>query len=165
MCPPVIAAAAAATAAIGQGIGALQSAAQSRYQAKISERNAAMDREAARQEQENTQTEALAHYRKVAQLKGEQRARAAAAGVGLDFGTAANVLADTDMLAREDIDRIYKRGEQRVRGFDISASNNMAQANASRQAAKGALVKGVFDVASTALGGAQQYGKLKASAG
>jgi hypothetical protein len=161
MCPPILAAAAAGMAAIGTGIGALQSAAQSRYAAGIADRNASMSREAAQQERENTRTEAQAHYRRVSALKGQQRARAAAAGVGLDFGTAANVLADTDMLAREDIARIYKRGEQRVRGFDIEASNFSAQANASRSAAKGALVKGVFDVGATALGGAQQYAALK----
>lgn len=164
MCLPLapLALAGAAVSAIGTGMSALQANAQARYQAKIADRNAAMDQEAAQQSILNTQDEALAHYRKVAALKGEQRARAAANGVSLNFGTAADVLSDTDLLAREDAKRIYEQGNQRTRGFDIQGSNETAQAGADRQAGKGALIKGVFDMGSTVLSAASQYGKLKA---
>lgn len=163
MCDPVsLTLAATATMAASQGMGALQSAAQSRYEAKIAERNAGLERESARQSLVTTQEERLAHYRQVAQLKGEQRARAAANGVGLDYGTAADVLADTDALSGEDVKRINERGFQRTRGFEINASNYLGEASAKRQAATGALVKGAFDVGSTVLSGAQQYSKFKA---
>lgn len=164
MCLPVAALSVIGTAvsAAGVGIGALQANAQAQYRAKIEERNAAMEREAAVQEQENTRQAALKHYREVAQLKGQQIVGAAANGVSTNFGTAADTLADTEMLSREDVNRIYQQGYQNVRGRDISASNNMAAANAARQEGKGALIKGVFDMGSTILGGAQQYAKLKA---
>jgi hypothetical protein len=157
--------AATAVSAVGTGIGALQANAQSRYQAKIAERNAALERDSAQQSILNTREEALAHYRKVAALKGAQRARAAASGVGLDFGTAADVVGDTDMLAREDIGRIYRQGNERTRGFEINVSNYLGEASAQRQAGKGALIKGAFDMGSTILGGAQQYKKLRPSYG
>jgi hypothetical protein len=164
MCLPAATLALVATgiSAVGTGVGALQAAAQSRYQAKIADRNAAMEREAARQEQENTHQAALDQYRRIAATKAQQRVGAAGNGVGVDFGTAADVLGDTTMLGNEDIGRIYQQGFQNVRGRDIGASNYAAQANADRQAATGALVKGAFDVGSTVLGGASQYKKLKA---
>jgi hypothetical protein len=152
-------------AAAGTMMSAVSANAQARYRAKIADRNAALDREAAQQEILNTREEALAHYRKVSALKGAQRARAAANGVGLDFGTAADVLADTDLLAREDVARIYKQGNERTRGFEISASNNRAEASASRQAGTGALISGAFNAGSTILGGAQQYSTIQAGRG
>lgn len=147
----------------GQGYAALQSAAASKYEARVATQNAKLDSEAAHREEENTKTAALAHYRRVAQLKGEQRVAQAANGVSLDFGSAADVAADTDLLAREDAQRIYDTGAENVRGFDISANNYRSSAKASRFAAKGALKKGGLDMASTALGGATQYSKMKAA--
>lgn len=123
---PLMIASTAMTAA-GTGFAALQASAQGKYQAKIAERNAAMERESAQQSILNTREEPLAHYRKVGTLKGAQRARAAANGVGVNFGTAADVLADTEMLGREDVNRIYKRGNQRTRGFEMQASNFMGR--------------------------------------
>ena len=111
MCEPAtLAIAAAAVTAAGQGYAALQSAAASRYEARVADQNARLETEAAFRETENTKTAALAHYRRVAQLKGEQRVAQAANGVSLDFGSAADVAADTDMLAREDVQRIYDTG-------------------------------------------------------
>lgn len=147
----------------GQGYAALQSAAASRYEARVADQNAKMDNEAAFRETENTKTAALAHYRRIAQLKGEQRVAQAANGVGLDFGSAVDVQSDTDMLGREDTQRIYDQGAEKVRGFDISAANYRSSAKASRFAATGAIVKGAFDMAGTALGGASQYSKMKAA--
>lgn len=161
MCgPPALALAAAGMAMVGQGVQALQANASARYQAKIADRNAALEREAGLREEKATQDNLRAHYRRVAQLKGRQRVAAAANGVSVEFGTAADVLADTDMLASEDARRILDDGYNRRRGRDIAASNYVSQAQASRQAGKGALVAGAFSAASTALGGARQYAAL-----
>jgi hypothetical protein len=167
MCLPAapLAIAAAVMAVASTGVSALQANAQAKYQAKIADRNASLANESAQQEILNTREEAMAHYRKVAALKGQQRVAAAANGVALDFGTAADVLADTEMLGREDVGRIYQQGNQRVRGYEIEASNYGAEADAQRQAATGALVKGVFDMGSTALSAASQYKTLKANRG
>ncbi|MDW3502945.1 hypothetical protein NQ272_27715, partial [Escherichia coli] len=78
----------------------------------------------------------------------------AAGGLDLGFGNAADLQADTAMLGREDAQRIIDQGANAVKGFDIESSNYRSQAQASRQAASGALVDGVFGVATTALGGA-----------
>lgn len=162
MCGPAAPLIAAGMAAASAGVGALAANAQARFQAKIAERNADMEREAGQQELENTRQAALDHYRKIGQLKGAQRARAAAAGVGVDFGTAAGVVDDTEMLGREDVGRIYQQGYQNLRGHDIAASNYEGEAAASRQAGKAALVKGAFDMGSSLLDGASQYKKMKA---
>ncbi len=163
MCnPALLVVAATAVTAAGQGYAALQSAAASKYEARVADRNAKLENEAAFRADENTRTAALAHYRKVAQLKGEQRVAQAANGVSLDFGSAVDVANDTDMLAREDARRIYDQGAEQVRGFDINAANYRSSAKASRFAAKGAIVKGAFDMASTALSGAAQYSKMQA---
>lgn len=165
MCGPALPLVAAGMSVLSTGIGALQANAQGKYQAKIAERNAGMEREAARLEIENTRTERLAHFRKISALKGQQRVVAAANGVSIDWGTAADLIADTDMLGREDLRRIYYRGHQRVRGHDIAASNFMGEASAQRQAAAGALAKGVFDMGSTVLGGVSQFNDLQAKRG
>lgn len=166
MCDPVtLTLAATAVTMAGQGFQALQANKQAKYQAKIADRNAALENEAARTEIENTRTAALEHYRRTAALKGQQRVTAAANGISLDFGSPADVAQDTDMLAREDVNRIYQQGSQRTRGFEINASNFRADANSSRVAATNALVNGAFDMAGTALSGASQYGKMKAGRG
>lgn len=162
MCEPAsLTLIAAGMSAAGTGLSALQANAQAQYAARIAERNAGMEREAAQQEILNTQEEAQAHYRRVSQIKGAQRARAAANGVGLDFGTAADMVAETDLLAREDVSRIYRQGNERLRSHDIGASNYMAEANAQRSAGNAALIGGAFNVGSTVLGGAQQYTKMR----
>lgn len=120
-----------------------------------------MEREAAQQELQNTREAALDHYRKVGQLKGAQRARAAAGGVSVDMGTASWVQDDTEMLGREDADRIYKQGYQNVRGRDIQASNYEGEASAKRKAGTMALVKAGFDAGGSLLSGANQYKNLK----
>lgn len=163
MCEPTtLLIAATAVSTLGAGYGALQANAQNTYQARVADQNARLSAESARQEADNTREAALQHYRKVAQLKGQQRVAMAGGGLDVNFGNAADLTADTEMLAREDAGRIYRQGAENVRGFDIEGSNYRSQAKASRQAAKGALIGGAFEMAGTALGGASQYSKLKA---
>lgn len=167
MCAPAatLALVAAGLSAAATGYGAIMKAQQANAEAKIAERNAALERNAVQDEIQNTREQALARYREVAKIKGQQRLAAAANGVGLDFGTAADVVADTDMLGREDVQRIYTAGDRAVRSRDINAANYMGQANMARAQATGALVTGALDMGSTILSGASQYKKLKASQG
>ena len=161
MCGPALPLIAAGFAAAGTGIGALQANAQALSRAKIAERNADLSREAGQTERLSIRDQAQAKYREIARIKGMQRVTAGANGVAIDFGTAGDVQADTQAMGSEDVNRIYQKGNQAMRGHDISASNFMAEANASRSAGKAALVKGVFDMGSTVLGGAQQYEKMR----
>ena len=71
------------------------------------------------------------------------------------------MLASTDLLTNEDIKRIYESGNNRLRSRDINASNYTTLASADSQAGAGALVKDVFDMGSTVLGGVTQYSALK----
>ena len=151
-----------AVSALGSIAGGMQAQAQGRYQAQIAKQNAALANEAAAREAERTQDEARDHYRRVAALKGQQRVAAAANGVTVDYGTAATVLDDTDLMANEDLRRIYGRGAEAQRGFDIEAANFNSQAQASRQRGDGALVGSFFEAGSTALGGASQYSRWRA---
>lgn len=166
MCGPALAGplmiASTAVSSLGAIAGGLQANAQGNYQAKVATQNAALANEAAVQEAERTQDEARAHYRRVASLKGQQRVAAAANGVTVDYGTAATVLDDTDLMANEDLRRIYEGGAERQRGFDIEASNYRSQGQAAKQAGRGALIGSVFSATGTALGGASQYSRWKA---
>jgi hypothetical protein len=166
MCDPVtLTIAATAVMAAGQGYSALQQNAQAKYQARVADQNAKLSAESARQEADNTRDAALAHYRKVAQLEGQQRVAMAAGGIDVNFGNAADLTADTEMLAREDARRIYQQGAQNVKGYDVEGMNYRAQASASRSAGDAALIGGAFNMASTALGGAKQYSQLKIKTG
>lgn len=150
-----------AVSTLGAGYTALQQNAASRYEAKVADQNAKLSAESARQEVDNTRDAALQHYRKVSRLKGEQSAAMAAAGLDVDFGNAADLTADTDQLAREDVSRIYRQGAENIRTYDIEGANYRSKAAASRQAATGALISGAFNMGSTALSGATQYSKMK----
>lgn len=80
----------------------------------------------------------------------------AANGVDLSWGSAANVQADTQMLADEDLTNLYAQGLQEVRGRDIAASNQRANATASRRAASASITASDFDAAGSILGAASQ---------
>ena len=166
MCPPAalpaIAIGAAAISSAGAVMAGLPANAMGKYQQQVAEQNAALDREAISVEKENTQRTLANHWRRVAQLKGEQKLAAAAGGVSTDFGTAAEIVEDTDMLAREDADLIARQGTQNIRGLDRSVANNIAEGRAARSRGKGAMIGSFFEAGSTMLGGATQYSKLKA---
>jgi len=159
---PIIAAAGAGLAAVGTVYTGIQAQKQGQYQQKVAEQNAKLSAEAANQETLNTQEAALQHYRKVSALKGQQRVQMAAGGLDVNFGNAGDLTADTELLAREDARRIYDQGAQNVKGRDIEGVNFRAEGRAAKQRGDGAFVGSLFSAASTALGGAQQYGQLKA---
>lgn len=163
MCEPAtLALAAAAVSSVGSVVGGMVANAQAKYQANVAMANANVERENIRLEQERGDREALLHYRKVAQLKAQQRATAAANGVSTDFGTAHDVVNDTNMLSREDVRNIYGQTYENVRGMDRNVSNFVGEARASRAAGQGALIGSFFEAGSTMLGGAQQFKNLRA---
>lgn len=163
MCGPgALALAAAGVSAIGKGVGAIQSAAMDRYKARVADQNAQLEADGARMSQENTRLSALRLYRKIGQTEGQQTAAMAANGIDLSSGSAVQAQQDTAMLGAEDVDQLYRQGAQDVRSYDIRAANDRAEAQGARQAASGAIVGGIFDVASTVLGGLQQNSAWKA---
>jgi hypothetical protein len=165
MCAPVLPLIAAGVAAVGSGIKAISAAGQARAAAQVADANAVAERNAAQQDQENTRQATLKQYREIARVKGQQTVAAAANGVSTDFGTAADVVSDTNMLGREDIANIYRQGDNQLKSHDVNVANYGAQASAARSQASNALVSGAFDMGSSILGGVTQYNKMKSSVG
>lgn len=163
MCNPVLALTIAATAvsAVGTGMQAASSAAQSRYAARVADRNAQMEDLAARDAIDRGKVESQNYQRQASQMQGAQRASMAANGIDIDYGSAALVRGDSARFAGEDVQNIRQNSIREARGFEINAANYRSQAAGSRQAASAAVAQGIFGVASTVLGGAQQYQKLK----
>lgn len=143
------------------GFSAWQGSEQASYQSKVAERNAKLESEAANQAKIATREEALAHYRQVGQLKGQQQAAMAASGIDTNFGTSQDIKETTDYLAREDAGRIYKQGASTMRGFDIRSANYRGEAAAQRAAGTAALVSGAMQMGQSVLGGVKQYRDAK----
>lgn len=162
MCEPAtLALIAAGVAVAGTAANTVVAVQQANYQGKIAKRNADLESVAARDAIERGKIESQNYQRQAGQMQGAQRASLAANGIDTTFGSAASVRADTALFAAEDAQTIRENSMREVRGFDISAANYRASAQASRQAATGAVIKGAFDIGSTVLGGAQQYGRAK----
>lgn len=158
---PILAAAAAAVQTVGTVVGAIGQSNNLRYEAGVADTNKALSNAQARDSILNTDLELQRLRRDQAQLSGQQVASMAANGVDLSFGSAAGVQRDTAMIGAEDAAQAGKAGYERTRGFEISAFNYKAQAEAKRAQAKGAIVNGLFSAASTALGGATQVAKMR----
>lgn len=163
MCLPAAGMMIAATAlsAVGAGVGALSAHSQAQYQSKLSEVNARAAGAQANDANERGKLDLQAQMRRNAQLAGEQRLAMAANGIESDFGSAFDLQRDTAMLAAEEYSTIQRNTEREMAGYDTQGANYRAEAKAAKQAGKAALVKGVFDMGTTILGGAQQVNKIK----
>lgn len=161
MCDPVtLTIAATAIAAGGQIMSGIGQSNQYKYQASIDQENAKRSNAQAQDSILNTNIEAQRRYRELAQTKGAQQAGLAANGVDLSFGSAGDIQRDTAMIGAEDVSQIYKGGNERTKGFEISAFNSKSSAAANKEKAKGAMTQAIFGAVSTALGGASQVSKM-----
>jgi hypothetical protein len=162
MCDPgTLAIVGTAVAVAGTVTSTVASYQQARYEANLAEANRAAENERIRDALGRGDIEARDTARRQSQLMGAQRAALAANGIDVGFGSAADLMADTAMYAREDQWTVRENTRREVMGMDINAANFGAQANAARSRATGALVSGAFEVASTVAGGAQRYGKIQ----
>ncbi|MDB5702888.1 MAG: hypothetical protein JWN66_4 [Sphingomonas bacterium] len=163
MCDPVsLAVASTVVSTVGAVTSGIGQAQQYRYQARIADQNATLANDQARDSIATTNLEAQRRYRDLAQTSGAQMA---ANGVDLNFGSPVAIRKDGAAIGAEDLAQIYKSGNERTRGFDISAFNYRSDAAANRAQASGALMKGIFNGLSTALGGASQAVGMKPSFG
>lgn len=164
ICDPLTLTVAATTvAAAGNIVGGINSNNQAKYQSRVYQANAVLDRKAAQDALERGATEERRQYQRTAQLLGQQRAALASNGVEVDFGSAAAIQADTKQIGMEDAQTIRENATREARGFEISAFNADTKAVASKAAGKGALIGGFFDAGSTILSGASQVGRMKAA--
>lgn len=146
--------------ALGQGYSALSANTQERYAAKVAYQNARLENERAKDAIERGGEEARRYQKRASQEMGAQNAAMAANGIDITFGTAADVRGDTAMFTREDTATIYDNAYREARGYEINAANFLAERQARKRAATGALVEGGFNILTTALGGATQVSKM-----
>lgn len=163
MCDPgtltIVATAAAVAGTITSTAAAVQ---QSRYEAKIAERNKDMENAKVADALQRGDQESLNLARKQSALAGAQRAAMAANGVDLGYGSAAHVLADTAMFNQLDQYNLRQNENREIMGYDINAANYKAQANAARAQATGQIISGALSTIGTIAGGAQKMGKIRA---
>ena len=152
----------AAAGALMQGVQGMQ---QGNYEAAVAKQNASIARDAAGDSITRGQKEAAQFYRQVGQTKGEQVAAMSANGIDVGSGTALTVQQDTQAGADEDAQSLYHNIDQRTRGYLISATNDMAAANAAKARGRNAMISGVFNAGQSAMGAFTQMQGLQAKFG
>lgn len=162
MCDPVtLTVAATAVAAGGQLYSGMAQRAQGRYESRVAQQNAGIERRAAADAMERGEVEQMRHFRRVAQAAGEQRARQAASGVDVNFGSAADLLSDVRMIGYEDSATIAENTVREARGYEVNAANYVMQGRAARSRGNAAMVGSSINAFSTILGGAKQISGMR----
>jgi hypothetical protein len=77
-------------------------------------------------------------------------------------GFADDVQKGTEGIAAQDLTQLYKSGNERTKGYEITAFNYKSTAAVDRSEASGALFNAAFGAASTSLGGASQISAMNA---
>lgn len=166
MCDPVTltiaASAVSAVGTLGSGFASYQAG---NAQADVLRQNAKMDERAARDAIDRGDEAAAAHYREVSQLKGQQMAAMSANGIDVTFGSAAQLQADTAMLANQDASIILDNAAREAEGLRISAWNHKAAAKQAKAKGRSDMVSSAFSAAGTILGGASQVRGINAKYG
>jgi hypothetical protein len=163
MCDPVSLTIAATTlAAAGQVYSGMAANAQGKYEAKVANQNAALERQSITDAQSRQAIAQQQHWRKVSAALGMQRAQAAALGLDTSFGSPGDLQADTMMIGYEDASTINENFAKEIKGYDINAANDIMQGRAAKARGKAALVSGFLSAGGTILGGASQVGQIKA---
>lgn len=166
MCNPAfLAAGAAAVTAAGQIQGGIYQSQMSRYQAQVAEQNKQLTRETAADAIVQGQDQQRQLGREVSARVGAQTARMAGNNVDITTGSAARVIADTQMIGREDSEALSENIRRKIKGLQVDAWNFESKKRASKAEGKQALVAAGFSAASTLLGGATQYAKFTSGGG
>lgn len=135
---------------------------QASYRARVAEQNKQLSREAAADEIALGHEQKRELGREQAQRLAAMRARMAANGGDLGFGSAAMALEDRSKTDSEDRAALAENINRKVRGLQIDAWNFESEKRAAKAESKSAIGEAAFGVASTALGGATEYAKFKA---
>ena len=162
MCaPPVLALAAAGMTMVGQGVSAYSTSQAQGYAARVADQNARLSNAQALDAIKRGQIEDQRNQQQTARAMGSQRAAMAANDIDPGYGNAADVVGDTATFGAEDSATIRENAMREAKGYEAHAANFRAQAASARMAATGAIIGGAFNMASTALGAAQQYSRLR----
>jgi hypothetical protein len=134
-------------------------ASQAEYTAKVANENRKHELAARDDARKRGEMEQMRHWRRVAQLQGQQRAEMGAAGLDLGFGSPLDIQDETLAMGFEDSTIINENVEKEVKGYEINAANYANQARAAKYAGKAAKISGYIGAAGTILGAASQVGK------
>ena len=97
--------------------------------------------------------------------EGRQRVAAAAGGVGVEFGTAADAVASTRLTGNAQVADLAAQGARAMRQADAGAAFAMGRASAASAQGQTALMSGLVDMGQSVLSGARQYGAVRARIG
>jgi hypothetical protein len=145
-----------AGAAIGAG-GALfkgfASSSMYGYQAQIAQMNAQIARQNSAYESALGETQAQQSGMKTRAIIAETKAGQGASGLDLTSGTSVEVRASEAELGAEDQSMIRSNAARRAYGYEVQASQDVAQANLDKAASSNSIISGLFDAGSSILGG------------
>lgn len=153
--------------AVMGGVSSIQqgnaAAASARYNAQVSEMNAKIMDQNARDALERGKMEEQQKRFEIAALTGRQRAAMAANGVDLSFGSPLDTIVDTAMLGELDALTIRSNAAREAYDYKVAGANGRADAALSRSSARSAQTGGYLSAFGTVLGGASEIGKYRAS--
>ncbi len=165
MCDPVSLTIAATTVAAGGALyGGYVQKQEAKYNSAVASNNATMERQAAEDALKRGNVEEAKHWRQVAALRAQQTAAFAANGFDTGFGSAADIVGDTDYLGAVDAQAIRENTEREARAFNLSAQNFTEEAKAQRRAGNNAMIAATIDATGTVLSGASQIRGMKTPA-
>lgn len=167
MCDPItiMTIGAGVASAAGTVMSGYQSMQQGKMDAGIAKQNAAIEHESAAESLRVGGIERRKFWRDVGNLKGQQIASMAANGIDVDYGTAARIQDDTQLLANEDAQELYENIHQRTRGHIITSENYKMQAKAAKAAGKAAFASSLLSGAGTLLSSVSQAKSMKSKMG
>lgn len=144
----------AVNSAIGNYYGARSQRANLRFQADMAEINARQAELGAQAELQRGQHEIAQLTRHAGQVKSSQRAAMAANGIDLGVGSAAEVLASTDIMKEIDRNTLEANAVRSAWGYRMQATDMQNQATLARASAKS--ISPVGSALTSLLGGAGQ---------
>lgn len=96
---------------------------------------------------------------------GEARVKSSAAGLDVNFGSAANTEDDIALIGYEDSSAISENVTKEIQGYDINAANFRSDAKAAKMRAKSAKTASYIGAAGTLLSGASQIASTNSARG
>ena len=165
MCEPVstsLLIASIAVSAVGAITAGVAAKSQGDYQANVANQNASLADQAARDALARGRQQAVIQARNQSQVQGQQQAALAANGVDLSQGSASKIQSDTALLQTQDRGIQAENAVRESKGYSIQSANYIAEGQVDRMKGDAGLTAGLFGAAGTILGGASQFGSMKA---
>lgn len=156
----IMAATAAASAAVGAAGASAQADAAANaqnYQAQVADNNAMIAHKAAVAETNAGEAAVTQNQMQYRAMAGKQKASLAASGVDPNTGSAADVLASTDLMKTQDSLTIRSNYARQAYNFQVQGMSDTAQAGLDRLGASNAEMGGQIGVATSILGAANSF--------